>query len=122
MAEEEKVDPEATANRIVRSYLSALIWSREQRRVAVERTMSLLQREQYLKKADEWVLKAEEDFGREVDYWRKKSSRSGREIIRRIVDQLDKRQDLSFFGRQIVEHCKIYLEKGPVSPERLKAE
>ena len=82
--------------------------------MATGRTMRMTDRDQFLRRADEWETRAEEEFGQAVDKWRHNWSKTAKEVIRTIVEELDKRKDLSFFGRRIIEHCKHDLEKRPV--------
>ncbi len=101
------------ARKIVREYLSGLMWSRAQRDSAYRAVLPAADREEMEEKFRQFE-KREEDiewrFGQEVDKWRKSEDPKRRIVLEEIVKALGKRRDLGFFGKSIVERLKRELE------------
>lgn len=113
MAEEFK--PREVGHRIAAEYLSKRGWARERRRVLGRALYPAFQREEIeakQKEVDQLEQEAEDGFSRSVERWRSSILPQKKDVLRSIVEMLDKRTDLGFFAKRIVERLKR--ELGPI--------
>jgi hypothetical protein len=104
MAEEK--EPAVEARRIVGQYLNGLKFSTLNVDWAAGKLVPSRDKARDIDIAEEMRLDVDEKFGNEVDVHRKDGSDFSKAVIREIVRLLDKRTDLSFIGRRIVNRIK----------------
>lgn len=107
MAEEApEKDPIAEARRIVSMYINSMGWSRENKRRITTQFGPVEETDKKLRNADESELLADENFGKEIDSLRQEKSKTSIAILEEILKLLDKRSDLTFFGKRMRERIR----------------
>ena len=103
---EEAINPKAEGIRIVKKYLSELGWAREFKRSVTRQLIPAIEKEPKLVEGDRMEETADENFGREVDVWRKSDAKEAKDVLRIILKELGHRADLGFFGKRMVNRLK----------------
>jgi hypothetical protein len=107
MAEEELViDPATEGRRIANKYLSELGAARETREQIMREGIPEVHKILKLHKVEEMQLEADEEFGSEVDKWRKENTKIAKALLAEVYRILGKRSDLTFFGKRIVHRLR----------------
>lgn len=106
MAEEGEIDPVAEGRRIVNRYLSELGWSKEYKNQTVRQLLPAIEKDVKMRQGDEMELMADEHFSAEIDGLRHERTKLSKQILAEVLKELEKRSDLTFFGKRIVKRLK----------------
>jgi len=107
MAEEApEVNPVKEARRMVNMYLSELGWSREKKRTVERQLIPAVEKNPKIRDAEEVELMADEHFGAQLDKWREERSKTSWLVLTEVVKLLGKRNDLSVFGKRMINRIK----------------
>ena len=103
---EEKINPQTEGTRIVKKYLSELGWAKEFKRMVTRQLIPAIEKDVKFREGDKMEEAADENFGREVDRWRKEETNEAKEVLLVIFKQLRRRTDLGFFVKRMIDRLR----------------
>lgn len=110
----EAFNPKEEGHRIANEYLSKRGWAREWRRSLDRQVNPGFQREEFEEKeqqCDRTEEDAEAIFSAKVEQYRRDGSPQAKAVLWSIVDIMERRTDLGFFAKRIIDRLKR--ELGP---------